>query len=88
MNTMPDIETIAYLEHYFTPDCEADKIRLEKIKNDPTLTAECVKKIHKLNDLKRKEMEDKYGFLYFKLRTQMSNDVLKYAFIESIRQIS
>jgi hypothetical protein len=82
-NPMTAIEIITRLQNVFNPQ-GADKIKIERILNDPNISEAFYNQVDELNNTRRKTLEDKHGFLYFKLRPAESNNILKTAFFETL----
>jgi hypothetical protein len=76
----------AYLQHLFVPQGD-DKIKLEKIKSNEKWNKLWLSNCMDLNEENRNKLEKKNGFLFLKIcNPQISNDILKNAFFESLRQ--
>jgi hypothetical protein len=73
---MNSIDKINSLEKVFNLRWDNDK-RLE-------MSDQFYKYLVDLNETRRKETECKYGFLYLKMRPDLSNEILKKSFSDTI----
>jgi hypothetical protein len=80
---MNAIEIITRLQNVFNPQ-GANKIKIERILNDPNISEAFYNRVDELNNARRKTLEDKHGFLYLRLRPAESNEILKTAFFETL----